>query len=69
VDYTFFGTFSAPFFTNEMQPRLPKQQHTSMQQAEEEEEEEDQPIFFAADNRQGIQSNFLQRNKCKDLNE
>ena len=26
-------------------------------------------LIFAADNRQGIQSNFLQRNKCKDLNE
>jgi hypothetical protein len=42
VDYIFWGTFIAPFFTNEMQPRLPKQQHTSIQQAE---EEEDQPNF------------------------
>jgi hypothetical protein len=39
-----------------------------MQQAEEE-EEEDQPNFCKpTNNRQGIQSNFLQRNKCKDLN-
>jgi hypothetical protein len=37
-----------------------------MQQAE---EEEDQPNFCKpTNNRQGIQSNFLQRNKCKDLN-